>query len=79
MEVNKAVKIGAQEQDVADLSQVESTNECPQPEAVEAKILLVSLHARDKRTSDHCENKQQINMVVHLQASFHSLGSHSHL
>jgi hypothetical protein len=57
---------------VVDLSQVGS-NECPQGEAVEAKRVLVSLHARYKRTSDHRKNKQQINMAVHLQASFPSL------
>jgi hypothetical protein len=39
MEAKKAVKIGAQEQDVADLSQVGS-NECPQGETVEAKIVI---------------------------------------
>jgi hypothetical protein len=56
---------------VVDLSRVGS-NECPQGESVEAKIVLFYLHARDKRTSDHRRNKQQINMAVHLQASFHS-------
>jgi hypothetical protein len=68
----KAVKIGAQVQDEADLSQVGSY-ECPQVEEVEAKRILVSFHKRDNHTSDHRENKQQINMAVHLQSSFPSL------
>jgi hypothetical protein len=58
MEANKAVKIGEHKQDVADMSQVGS-NDCPQ-----AKIVIVSLHAREMRTSDHRENKQQINMAT---------------
>jgi hypothetical protein len=72
MEANKTVKIGAHEQDVTDLSQV-GNNECPQGESVEANIVVVSIHARDMRTSNHSENKQHIKMAVHLQASFPSL------
>jgi hypothetical protein len=72
MEANKAFKIGAQEQDVADLSQVGS-NQLPQGQAVEEKRSHVSVHARDKRSSDHRENKQHVNMAVHLQTSFPSL------
>jgi hypothetical protein len=62
MEANKAVKIRAQKQDVVDLSQVGS-NECPQGKAVEAPLVCVSLHARDKCTSNQCKNKQHINMA----------------
>jgi hypothetical protein len=68
METNKAVKIGTQKQDVADLSLVGS-KECPQGEALEANIVIVSFHARYKPASAHRENKQQITEGVDVGAA----------